>query len=351
MSETKPGLYGIKHSNKNFLDPDSWGKNQFNSTFPIALCCYMRDQGHDAMYITMKKGKPIVSKISFNKVFHTKLPNDKLKFLFEFPFVPYGNLVHEALEKIDVVVTEEKSGKFLMPLEIKLTTLPDNGTASLPENEYGSEIVIRSATMRYVALGIAAKLKPRQREDVKQIFQPVCMDVRDWSNVYEMRPRREAMFNALRAFLQKYESLQQPLVLQPVWKTKGKSPTLADNCLDVFVWSDFALSRLMLTSCDEMGDEISRPQRSALRLIRFLYEYVTQGKVYEENIFDGMLYGHQGDKEFAYRGVQTHRFMACKRLTKPIVRKDEIKNIVLGRPPAHERDRFDLYDFIFKDAS
>lgn len=38
-------LYGIENSNRNFADPYYWGKNQFNSSFPIALTCYMRDQG------------------------------------------------------------------------------------------------------------------------------------------------------------------------------------------------------------------------------------------------------------------------------------------------------------------
>ncbi len=44
------------HSNRNFKDKDSWGKNQFNSSFPVALCCYMRDQGHNAMYVSVKHG-------------------------------------------------------------------------------------------------------------------------------------------------------------------------------------------------------------------------------------------------------------------------------------------------------
>lgn len=326
----EPSLYGIAHSNRNFKDKDSWGKNQFNSSFPVALCCYMRDKGHTAMYISVNDGVPGVSEIHFDDVFGTKLSNENLKFLFESPYDPYREYVEDAMEKIDVVVTEAQTGKYLMPLEIKLTTLPDNGTSSLPESEYGSEIVVRSATMRYVALGIASRLTASQREEIREIFHPVCVDIQEWENVFEMRQRREAIFKALDTFLRKYEKLQCPLVLQPVWKTKGKSPDLADNCLDVFVWSDFALARLMHTSCLEMNDEISRPQRAALRLVRFLYEFSKAGKVYQHPIYNAMLFGNQSDKEFAYRGVQTHRFMKCERLTKPIVTKQEIKKIVLG---------------------
>ena len=47
-------LYGVSLSNRNFRDPFYWGKNQFNSSFPIALCCYMRDTGRKALGIKMK---------------------------------------------------------------------------------------------------------------------------------------------------------------------------------------------------------------------------------------------------------------------------------------------------------
>ena len=330
MSKPDPSLYGIMHSNRNFKDKDSWGKNQFNSSFPVALCCYMRDQGHNAMYVSVKRGIPGVSELSFDEVFGSHLPNDKLKFLFESPFDPYRSFVEDAMEKIDVVVTEESTGRYVTPLEIKLTTLPDNGTASLPEEEYGSEIVVRSATMRYVALGIASRLTASQRTAVREMFKPVCIDVQDWGNQFEMRGRREEIFKVLDEFLLQFEALQKPLVVQPIWKTKGKSPELADNCLDVFVWSDFAIARLMHTSCLEMGNEITRPQRAALRLVRFLYEFSLSGKVFQHPIYDGMLFGNQGDKEFAYRGAQTHRFMHCDRLTKPAITKREIKKIILG---------------------
>ena len=39
---------------------------------------------------------------------------------------------------------------------------------------------------------------------------------------------------------------QEPILMQPIWKTQGKSPTLSENCLDVFVWSNFAFTQLFL---------------------------------------------------------------------------------------------------------
>ncbi|MFW6359681.1 MAG: HindVP family restriction endonuclease, partial [Chroococcales cyanobacterium] len=37
----QPGLFGITHSNRDFSQKQSWGKNQFNNSFPVALASYM----------------------------------------------------------------------------------------------------------------------------------------------------------------------------------------------------------------------------------------------------------------------------------------------------------------------
>jgi len=36
-----PRLFGIVNSNRDYATPYSWGKNQFNSSFPAALACYL----------------------------------------------------------------------------------------------------------------------------------------------------------------------------------------------------------------------------------------------------------------------------------------------------------------------
>ncbi len=35
-------------------------------------------------------------------------------------------------------------------------------------------------------------------------------------------------------------------MIQPVWKTDGKKLFLTEDCLDIFVWSDFSLTRLFV---------------------------------------------------------------------------------------------------------
>jgi hypothetical protein len=141
-----------------------------------------------------------------------------------------------------------------------------------------------------------------------------------------------AAIAALERFLSEFSTLQTPLLVQPIWKTVGKSPVLANHCLDIFVWSDFALAHLFLDSARNAasGTTISRQLRAALRLSRFVYERSRNDKVFQAPIYDGMTYDFQNDKEFSIAGTKTRHLMACPRLTQPAVAKDEIKNIILG---------------------
>ena len=50
-----PRLYGINRSNRDFSQKETWGKNQFNSSFPAALACYLYSKGLQAVYITTDK--------------------------------------------------------------------------------------------------------------------------------------------------------------------------------------------------------------------------------------------------------------------------------------------------------
>ena len=349
---TSASLYGIVNSNRNFKEPIYWGKNQFNSSFPVALCCYMRDHHKSAMVIKMQSDLSTkLVETRFDEVFGTNLQNEEIFFRFESEFSPFRNFVADSLEKIDVVLVNNSTQTEIRPLEIKLTTLPDDGTSDFPEDKYGSEIVVRSPTMRYVALSMTAS-NLSSLSDIKMIFEPVCKKIDNWENIAEMKSRQNDIFAALKIFLRKYCHSQQPLLIQPIWKTIGKNPVLAENCLDVFVWTDFALMRLVLDALeDNIPGKITRPQRAAIRLARFLFESSRGDSVYQKPIYDGMTYDTLNDKEFSVPGRKTNPLMACSRLTKPLVTKGEIKNIVLGggqRFLSPER-RFDSILFFSKD--
>ncbi len=51
MTKKQPGLYGITYSNRDFTQADTWGKNQFNSSFPVGLTNFISSKNLD-----VKKG-------------------------------------------------------------------------------------------------------------------------------------------------------------------------------------------------------------------------------------------------------------------------------------------------------
>jgi hypothetical protein len=323
----EPTLYGIEHSNRS--KSDFWGKNQFNSTFPVALACYMRDKGINPVYISLSHDFEIVNtEVSFDDVFRTTLPNRDLNFCFESKFEPYQVFSREDIGGIDLVV-KDTQGNFITPLEIKLTVLPDDGTSKFQEADWGSELVIRPATTKYAALGMVQSIQDRL-EDVREIFEPVCADIQHWSNKHEIANKTPALVDALNVFEKKFIDIQKPLLIQPIWKTKGKSPVLDDNAFDIFIWSDFALSRLFIESARGDPLNISRATRSTARLARILFEISTQRKTNIYQIYTEMAFEHQTDKEFAVSGRITRNYMKSHRRLKPAMKKNILSEIILG---------------------
>lgn len=49
----QPRLFGINQSNRDFTKKSSWGKNQFNSSFPAALACYMSCKNLQPVYLKL----------------------------------------------------------------------------------------------------------------------------------------------------------------------------------------------------------------------------------------------------------------------------------------------------------
>ncbi len=121
-------------------------------------------------------------------------------------------------------------------------------------------------------------------------------------------------------------------MLQPVWKTQGKSPVLSDNCLDAFVWSDLALTNFILDIANTGHDatRITRQTRTVIWLFKMLLDVAQNGKVSHHKVIDELTYNTKNNKAFASSGNVTSRYMSCPELTKPRIKKSEIKNIILG---------------------
>jgi hypothetical protein len=344
-----PGLFGIKHSNKDLTQRDSWGKNQFSSTFPAALVAYMASKSLDSVYLTLGDSQQVLHKtISAQNLFKLKADSDNLFYAFESIFSPYEQFVKGKLPRIDLVTQDRNTGICFKGLEIKLTALPDNSTCDLPDSQFGTEIVIRRDTIVYLACSVAALYKNNLSSLETLLGNPYKV-ITDWTNAENVLPFIKKIAETIDCITTANSGRQEPLVLQPIWKTEGKSPKLSQHCLDVFVWSNFALIELFMREVRSQPnvDRISRPMRTMIWLYKMLVDFSQTGQFNHQQISDDLSYNTKNDKAFASSGLVTYPFMKCSELTKPRVQKNEIKNIVLdgGQNLLSPERRFDAIIF------
>ncbi len=255
-------LYGISHSNRKASA--LWGKNQFNSAFPTALACYMRDKSIPAVYLSLgEDSKVVVSEITIDELFNSEKPNEQLRFDFESPFAPYQNYALDGIRGIDLVVKNEGDATdtgWRRALEVKLTVIPDNTTCARPEAEWSPELVIRPASTKYCALGIYHRNRTR-KDEIRDIFQQLCGNFQHWDSPHELLDKQTALLASLNQFQATFKGAQQPFLIQPIWKTEGKSPSLAAKAFDLFVWSDLALCRAFIEKSISFGSTLNKGLR------------------------------------------------------------------------------------------
>ncbi|AFY59347.1 HindVP family restriction endonuclease [Synechococcus sp. PCC 6312] len=335
-----PGLFGIVHSNRNFAEQENWGKNCFNSSFPMALCCYMSHMNISPVYISIDNKLNIKhEKESVSQLFGIPSNSSDLFFGFETVYLPYQNFVHGIYYSADVVLSNKITRHQFRCFEIKLTALPDNTTCSLSDSEFSCEIVVRPSTIAFVALGIVNHISNTGLVQIfSRLLSPICSQIQNWQDKNEILIHlshfKQAMIDVISFLLNQKQKIytQQPLVIQPVWKTLGKSSTLHDNCLDTFIWSDLALILLPLhqINTSRRTQNISRPARTIIWLIKMLYDFIINGQINIAQVIDTLTYDTKNDKAFAASGRVTHPFLSSPELTQPRIKKSEIKNIILN---------------------
>ncbi len=333
-NQLKPSLFGISQSNRDFTQKECWGKNQFNSSFPASLACYMYSCGIKPVYIKLNKSlKTVHEKIDVAEIFGEIPLSEKLFFAFESDYVPYRKLVIGKLPRVDLVTLNISQGdSCLKCMEIKLTALPDNSTYKLSEDKYGCEIVVRPDTIIYLALSIVSKLQ-NQKQNIIQYLESAFSNIEDLTKIKYVLPKIPEIINAIDNLLLNYIDLQSPLVMQPVWKTVGKTSKLFTNCLDMFIWSDFAFTRLFFDVAKKKiksEESINRYTRTVIWLAKMLYDFGTSGKINHQSIIDNYTYNTKNDKAFAINGISTYAYMASPELRTPRIKKEEIRNIILG---------------------
>tara|TARA_B100001057_G_C22820972_1_gene939397 strand:+ start:131 stop:1171 length:1041 start_codon:yes stop_codon:yes gene_type:complete len=339
-------LYGLDNSNRNFKLKESWGKNQFNSSFPAALCCYFYKKKISPNYIIIKNKKINISTIKVENLLGEN-PKD-IYFAFESIFEDYKHLVKDTLPRNDLVIKDFKTKKSIKSLEIKLTALPDETTFNEKDKNYGCEIVVRPDTIVYLVCSIIKNCQLSE-EKIKELK---TMENISWTNTNEVLGNFPKILKILNEISISKNFSNDPLILQPIWKTKGKSPILSENCLDIFVWSSSAfLNFITKISISKNYSNINRPMRTAIWIFKMILDYQKFGKFDYKKIFDQLSYNTRNDKAFASAGKITNKYMKCKNLTKPRINKNEIKKIILNNAQkmlSPER-RFDAVIFNDKD--
>ena len=222
---------------------------------------------------------------------------------------------------------KDTEGNFLAPLEVKLTVLPTDQTSKQPEDKWGCELVIRSATTSYCALGMFDSVQNDARH-IREIFEDACSSIQMWDNDFEMTHKMPTLCQSIDAFQKEYYQHQKPLLMQTIWKTQGKSPILADQAFDIIVWSDYAFSRLFIDGAAEPATTMSRPMRATARLARCIWELSKSGKIRIVDIYRQMAFGNQTDKEFAIGGSKWRQYVTSDRVVRPILSKDVVDEII-----------------------
>lgn len=326
MKNNQPSLFGLRKTNRDFTQRETWGKNQFNSSFPAALCCFLESKNLQANYLAITNGKLNPSSIPIKSVFGISANDKDAYFAFESQHTPYQKFVVGSLPRTDLVMQRESTGECLAGLEVKLTALPDNTTCDLDEKLYGSEIVVRPDTIVYLACSIAAGLS----NELGDILPTV--EVKDWSEGVMVLEKIDSIVSAIEKISIKIEKNQHAFLLQPIWKTLGKSPELAENCLDMFVWSNAGFTNFISSIASKNPDAtgITRQTRTAIWLYKMLHDIKNNKKFDHKKIIDNLSYNTKNDKAFASAGNVTNKYMASPRLINPVIKKSEIKEIILG---------------------
>lgn len=332
MELKKPSLFGIKHSNRDFSDRDAWGKNQFNSSFPAALSGYLASKNLENVYLKINENLEVIHDfIKTESLYGLLIDSENLFYSFESQFLPFQKFSIGNIPRVDLVTQNLIDGAVLKGLEIKLTALPDNSTCHLSEESFGCEIVVRPDTIVYLACSLFSFFENRKTE-LSEIIGESFDKISDWTEPSEIIPYLGEMIRVIDEISLKMLDFQSPLVIQPIWKTQGKTPKLAKNCLDVFVWSDLAFIRLFakLAKSEMRENKITRQLRTLIWLFKMLYDFARDGQVNHARIIDTLSYNTKNDKAFALSGRVTHQFMKGEILSCPRITKDEIKHIILG---------------------
>lgn len=212
----QPGLFGLKYSNRDFTQKETWGKNCFNSSLPASLCSYLHNRNLENIYIKLNSNLRVEhSNISTADFYGIDPSSENLFYAFETQFTPYQQYLIGTLPGVDLVTQAKNTGTCLQAIEIKLTALPDNTTCDLSEDFYGCEIVVRPDTIVYLACSIAEtfRLNPSY---IGNLIGEDFSEISDWTEPDCMIPYVPKMINIIDSIALSILEYQKPFLMQPI---------------------------------------------------------------------------------------------------------------------------------------
>lgn len=332
VSETvqKPDLFGQKHSSRDYSKPDCWGKNQFNSSFPASLMAYMSYKKVNPVYIKVDKKNNILHDfITPTDALGVDPLSDDAYYNYEAGFSPFEVFYSGQREKIDLVMLNSADPRILYRgLEVKLTALPDNTTKNNPEEKYGCEIVMRPPTICFLACSICSNfIGDNGRLKLQKLLTGVPQ-IRHWEEPAEAASIYQEIENAVMRVSSELADKQIPLIIQPVWKTKGSKMILADDCLDMFVWSNLAILQMCKNTERLNPNKINRFQRAIIWVYRMLFDYSVYGRFDFHAIIQDYAFGHSVTNAFSCTKEQFQQILSCAEFDCPRISKEELTNII-----------------------
>jgi hypothetical protein len=342
-----PTLFGLVHTNRNFSTKNDWGKNVFNNAFPASILCYFQYKGIKPVYLKIEDGLVVRDYIDAKAVLGDDYKN--LYFMFESFYPPYEDFVTGHIPRTDLVTFHRNESDLpseaVQDIEIKLTAVPDHVTSELEPALQGPEIVVRPDTVVYLAMSIITKYISK-RDALLTITKPISDKVNNWNSKSEIEPLLEDMILGLETIMNSHADAQQPILIQPIWRTVGKSLELTEDAFDIFVWSDFAFAKLFIDQAKRNGvssARLTRFQRSVVWLFKMLHDYAESGVVDHSSVIRNINFGSQTDKAFAANGRITNSYLISDELMKPRIKKNELSKIILngGHEMLSPERRFD----------
>jgi hypothetical protein len=306
-------IFGLTHDNcnrcgKNYLAKLS--QNTFNSMFVIGALKLLNARKHDMAFIKIKDDDFHFQMDKSENIFGVDLDDHSVTWNFE------GTWKFPTKRERTADVVLGRLNKPLFPLEIKLCAVPKGGG-----KDVATEMIARPLVLEY----IANSLFFNNQETIRPIltFSPMIKYSQENYAVI-----RTLILEAIRNC-----STQTPLIVQGIMKYQNAfTHKPADDCFDVFIWSDAALVWLLCAEDKANASKVSREMGAIMAIYEMLNCLATGKKFDATEVIDrcSKLSPRMTDKAMHFGHIDTI-LNKTGMLTKPRLHRTDARHIIRNK--------------------